>query len=278
MNRLRHPVRAIREPFGTAGLIVACVALIAALAGGAYAASGGLTSKQKKEVKKIAKQFAGQPGAPGATGPAGSKGDAGAAGGAGKDGANGTNGTNGTNGVSPTGTAFTGAQNGCQEGGVKFTGANTTVACNGVKGADGKDGKTGFTATLPPGETETGAWGYGIVDNSNLQLVPISFNIPLEAEPTIHVIGSNGLEKEFPSSTEVEQPACPGTVAEPAADPGVLCLYTDSAFHGETNVLLAGYPFFTHTYTTGAVVGILPSENTTESSSYGTWAVTAPEP
>src|SRR4051794_38320152 len=96
ISKLRHPVRAIREPFGTAGLIVACIALIAALTGGAYAASGGLTAKQKKEVKKIAKQFAGKPGAPGT---AGAKGDTGGKGDTGAAGTNGTNGSDGTNGL-----------------------------------------------------------------------------------------------------------------------------------------------------------------------------------
>ena len=65
MKRLRHPIRAIREPFGTAGLIVACVALVLALTGAAFAAAG-LTGKQKKEVEKIAKKYAGKPGAAGA--------------------------------------------------------------------------------------------------------------------------------------------------------------------------------------------------------------------
>jgi len=51
MQRLRHPVRAIREPFGKAGLIVAIFALVMAMVGGAYAA-GKLTSGQKKEVEK----------------------------------------------------------------------------------------------------------------------------------------------------------------------------------------------------------------------------------
>ena len=53
MSRLiiRHPIRAAREPFGKAGLIVAIVALVAAIGGTALAASG-LNSKQKKEVDK----------------------------------------------------------------------------------------------------------------------------------------------------------------------------------------------------------------------------------
>ena len=59
MQRLRHPIRAIREPFGKAGLTVAILALVLAMVGGAYA-SGALTGKQKKEVKKIAKKYAGE--------------------------------------------------------------------------------------------------------------------------------------------------------------------------------------------------------------------------
>lgn len=41
------------QRFGTAGLVVAIVALVFAMVGGAFAATG-LTSKQEKEVKKIA--------------------------------------------------------------------------------------------------------------------------------------------------------------------------------------------------------------------------------
>ena len=80
MKRLRRPIRAVREPFGKAGLVVAMVALIAALGGSAIAAKGALTGKQKKEVTKIAQKYAGKPGAQGAQGPAGAKGDAGAPG------------------------------------------------------------------------------------------------------------------------------------------------------------------------------------------------------
>ena len=73
---MRHPVRAIREPFGTAGLVVAGIALIAALGGTAFAATK-LNSTQKKEVEKIAKRFAGKNGKDGAVGPPGSAGPAG---------------------------------------------------------------------------------------------------------------------------------------------------------------------------------------------------------
>jgi hypothetical protein len=125
MKRLKHPLRAIREPFGKAGLTVAILALVFAMVGGAYAASGGLTGKQKKEVEKIAKKYAGK------TGPAGSQGPAGPAGAKGDTGTNGKDGTNGTNGK------------------------------EGPEGKQGKDGTTGFTETLPSGETETGSEGSG---------------------------------------------------------------------------------------------------------------------
>jgi hypothetical protein len=83
---LRHPGRALREPFGKAGLIVACCALVLACTGAAFAA-GRLTGPQKKEVGKIAakvaKKDAGKQGPAGKTGPAGPAGPAGAAGPAG---------------------------------------------------------------------------------------------------------------------------------------------------------------------------------------------------
>ncbi len=274
MNRLRHPIRAIREPFGTAGLVIACVALIAALTGGAYAASGALTAKQKKEVKKIAKQYAGKPGAAGPAGPAGAagakgdKGDAGSAGAAGKDG---TNGTNGTNGVSPVGTAFSGEQNGCKEGGVKFAGANTTVACNGVKGVAGKDGETGFTETLPPGKTETGFWAVG--PGSGTSVIPLSFNIPLaEAPQAIHFVNLD--EEEFSEETpspEIEN--CLGSFANPTAPPGHVCVYEGYELGEPEGIFYI--PSMTNAYRFGASFFYVIGENQV---AWGSYAVTAAEP
>jgi hypothetical protein len=122
--RLRHPINSIREPFGKAGLIVACLALVFAMVGGAYAA-GKLTSKQKKEVEKIAKKYAGRTGLAGSQGPAGPVGVKGDTGTDGKDGTNGTNGK------------------------------------EGPEGKQGKDGITGFIETLSSGKTETGSEGFG---------------------------------------------------------------------------------------------------------------------
>jgi hypothetical protein len=214
----------IQAKLGPAGFIVAIVALVAALAGGAYAASGGgLTGKQKKEVEKIAKKFAGKPGTPGAPGATGPAGPAGLAGGAGKDGAPGAPGKEGPQGppgapgVSVVGTQFTGSKGTCQEeqGGVEFkAAASTTYACN------GKDGGVG---TLPSGATETGTWMFdsegGAGENT---IVPISFSMPLSAAdaPLIEV------HKWTPTEHDSQ---CTGTVNNPEADAGSICLYSSNA-------------------------------------------------
>jgi hypothetical protein len=226
----------IHEKLGTAGFVLAVVALIVALAGTAFAAAG-LNGKQKKEVKSIAKSFAGKPGPAGAQGP---KGDTGAQGPKGDTGPKGDKGE------------------------------------RGEPGQPGTPGETGFTAELPSGETETGAWAFGVTltADNKLKYVPISFNIPLESAPEVHVIQENGLEKVFNFETsefeEITQPDCPGEVAEPAAAAGALCLYTET----EAGVAWAGHISFTHGYATGAVVGFTLSEG--EAFDRGTWAVTAP--
>jgi hypothetical protein len=207
MKRLRHPIRLIREPFGTAGLIVAMIALLAALGGTALAANGALSGKQKKEVEKIAKKYAGKPGSPGAAGAPGAKGDAGV------NGSNGSNGGAGANGISVTTSAASGAE--CPAGGIKIASAGpTTKVCNGT---------TGFTEVLPAGKTETGIWSSGIVSeigNENIQTA-ISFAIPLAmALPVADTHYLTTVQQQAGGTTQ-----CPGTVDEPLAAEGNLCVY-----------------------------------------------------
>jgi hypothetical protein len=256
MKRFRHPIRAIREPFGTAGLIVAFVALVAALGGTALAAKGALTGKQKKEVEKIAKKFA-KAGPQGPAGPAGPGGAAGAKGDKGDAGANGTNGTNGTsgaNGVSPVGTSFTGAKGGCTEGGVEFKGANTTFACN------GENGETGFTETLPPGKTETGVF----VGSGAQSFVTMSFNIPLPHGdvPALNII------KEDETAAKGSTANCPGDALKPKANPGQLCLYVT---HEGEATLASTFPYVESEQGYGVSMGFA----STTGYAVGTWAVTA---
>ena len=150
MSRLRHPIRAAREPFGKAGLVVAIVALVAAIGGTALAATK-LNSTQKKEVEKIAKKYAGKPGANGTNGTNGTNGSPG------EKGAPGSPGAKGENGKSVTVTEIPAAPGeACEEQGgalVQQEGApEGTEVCNGT---------TGFTSTLPKGKTETGFWSFG---------------------------------------------------------------------------------------------------------------------
>lgn len=244
MRSLRHPIRAIREPFGTAGLVVACIALIAALGGTALAAAK-LNSKQKKEVEKIAKKFAGKPGAPGAQGPAGPQGPAGANGKDGAAGQNGTNGTNGTNGASVSSTELGPGDPNCATGGSEFKvgSATPTFACNGEAGT--------FGGPLPSGETETGTWGgasrnrlsYSENEAGELEqsisnstaIIPISFAAPVESAPE-------------PLYVDLEGPAvagCPGLEnGLPTAEPGKLCVYQSFSTVTATPSFAQGSNFF----------------------------------
>jgi hypothetical protein len=200
----------IHDRLGTAGLIVAVVALVVALAGTAIAAAG-LNSTQKKEVKKIAKKFAGKPGATGAAGPAGAPGPKGDTGAAGKDGTPGAVGTPGAAGKSVITEEVLAGETDCNElGGSKFHtqgSVSNTFACN---------GKTGFTKTLPVGETETGAWSFFSNSTGQFEVLPLSFSIPLLVAPETTVYNEpNTVGK------------CPGTVTEPKAAPGKLCVYVE---------------------------------------------------
>jgi hypothetical protein len=244
MNSLKHPIRAIREPFGTAGLIIAIIALIAAVGGTAFAAAG-LNGKQKKEVKSIAKSFQGT----GPQGPAGPAGPAGAA-----------------------GAGSTGPQG--EKGATGATGANGTPGAKGPTGPTGASGATGsIGATLPSGLTENGNWS--IITNVNEFFTgpfAISYPIPLagssekieylNVEDTENSVGSGKCE------LELGNPA-----AKPIAPKGTLCVFTRSeeqgsvAFVGENIINKKDSPAGTFIWASANEGG--------ELSLYGTWAVTA---
>lgn len=187
MSRIKHPIRAIEEPFGKAGLIVAVVALVLALTGAAFAATG-LNGKQKKEVEKIAKKFAGKPGAAGPQGPAGPQGSPGSNG---KEGAQGK------------------------------------AGATGATGATGKQGKEGEPGILHPGETlpseatETGNFiAVALSPTVATAGTAVSLPIPLEsaAESVIFVSTEMVEEEEIPAG-------CSGSEAEPEAAPGNICVF-----------------------------------------------------
>ena len=208
--------RKLKEPFGKAGLTVAICALVLAMVGGAYAA-GKLTGSQKKEVEKIAKKYAGKPGVTGANGSNGTNGATGKEGPQGKEGKAGTTGTNGTDGTSVTSTEFSGKEGPCQEGGSEFTSAEPepTYACNGSPWTAG--------GTLPSGQTETGAWSIQTTDTAEgeFRFIPISFPIPLK-----HALETG--KAKFVRAGAAAPEECPGSIENPEAHPGFLCIFESS--------------------------------------------------
>jgi Collagen triple helix repeat (20 copies) len=207
MKRFKHPIRAIREPFGTAGLIVACVALVFAMLGGAYAASGG--GGDKATTSALDKASASATGKRGPKGPKGAKGAKGATGAAGAPGAAGA--------VGPAGPA--GPQGPKGDTGPKGpTGATGT----GTKGATGATGATGPTG--PISDTLTGTWSYGVpVTKSFVETtVPISFPIPREEvgdafffepeEVELEEFGTTGCKWELENPEALPESTVPGTL------------------------------------------------------------------
>lgn len=88
----------------------------------------------------------------------------------------------------------------------------------GPAGPTGPEGPPGPTDTkLPPGETLKGLWQFQ-VEGSEMALVSISFPLQVVPNPEHHWIGVGK-----PSTEE-----CPGTVEEPEAAPGHLCIYATS--------------------------------------------------
>jgi hypothetical protein len=207
----------LRTRFGIPG-VISVIALVFAMFGGAYAASnssgGGKATASAKAKKgprgpKGPKGDTGPAGPQGPAGPAGAKGDAGAQGAQGNPGAPGAPGALGT---SVTNTAVPTSSATCNHlGGAEFkVGAGTpTTACN---------GQTGYTATLPEGATETGAWR--MVSTGGEQFVPISFPIPLSAADAA------GMSREIRGPGAAPTANCPGSSDEPAAEPGFICVYT----------------------------------------------------
>ena len=259
-------------------MVLGVIALILALGGTALAASGALTGKQKKEVEKIAKKYAGKPGAAGATGPAG---PAGAAGPKGDTGAKGDTGSQGNSGAAGKNVVLTTEAKGanCAEGGTKVevegNAASKKYVCNGVNGT------SGFTATLPPGQTETGNWDASLIAKGigGSQPHAISYPIPL-AEPAENVVYLNAEETEASTSTPVE--GCELEVfentASPVAPPGTLCVFTRGEFGVGKVEFIGDSGLFPGTDDPAGAFVWVQSTGEGPMNLFGTWAVTAAEP
>ena len=283
----------LRRHLGTAGLLVAVVALVAALGGGAVAAQSGgdatASAKKKKGPKfltkpqvlaLIKKKGGGPPGPPGPAGPAGLQGAPGANGNDGAPGSDGAPGADGNDGApGDDGTSVTTTEilpfGACgDEGGVEVDPGDHAI-CD---GADGNDGQPWAPDNeLPANATMTGMFG-GVTDQASsydagggffLEVVSVSFPIPLASG----LAGANVHYVDGAVPAECENDAHPGTasVANPEADSGHFCVYSggnvDASHIGITD--LPGNP---GTEATGATLQFLIESDDAIVS--GSWAVT----
>jgi hypothetical protein len=212
--------------------VAATLALVFSMSGGALAASHYLINSTSQINPKVLKKLKGGTGKAGANGVAGAPGGAGATGPAGPAGSQGKEGAQGKEGQ------------------------------QGQEGKEGKEGKEGpFVTTLPSGKTLTGHYHLELdnVTNTNGDIGQgYSYAFPLASNPATHFIASG--------TTAPAQ--CPGSVAEPKALAGNLCVY-----EGTSNSDKVEFGVETDRYGFGLLM-----ENTGSSSfwSIGSWAVTAP--
>lgn len=226
----------IHEKLGTAGFVIAIVALIAALGGTALAAAG-LNSKQKKEVTKIAKKYAGADGKDGAAGATGPQGPAGVKGDTGPQGKQGD---------------------------------------PGAPGANGTDGEDGFCSlavpdcVLPPGATLTGVFAANSSGSTSQDKARFAVSFPLEV-PGLFDVTSHVIEMP-PGASDTEE--CPGSSMEPKAKAGYLCLYEALVENGILGGYAINES--TLDFNSGMALNYAPVTEGVPVAALGTWAVTAP--
>jgi hypothetical protein len=132
-----------------------------------------------------------------------------------------------------------------------------TKGDTGAPGPEGQPGKPGVDGSpwtvggiLPSKESLSGHWATGLA--SGATLTGISFGLPLKGKPTAVMVPKGA-----------EEAGCPGSVSEPTADPGTLCVYIEEALETVSAELVDA---------TGAVVKVEGEP----AYGVGTWAVTAP--
>ena len=131
----------------------------------------------------------------------------------------------------------------------------------GVSGVQGPPGP--FPAALPSGKTLTGV--YRAIQTSTVSVQPTeTFAFPLASKPTVHFVGIG--------ATHPAQ--CPGTVTNPQADPGNLCVYAGAGDGSATAVNIFNPESNSGPDASPRGFGLV--ENNNPSFSTGSWAVTAP--
>ena len=280
--------QAIRRHLSYAN-VAATVALVFAVTGGAFAAtghSGGpgpasahLTAAVVRSTFATSAKSKSKP-KTGPRGPAGPKGATGAAGPAGAIGTAGPAGPTGATGPAGSGSAGPQGLQGSQ-------GPQGEKGAEGKEGPEGPEGKSGFTKTLPPGETETGTWSMVTTDVSRGGEVsaPISFAIPLKEAGVKAFYFTQQETGEIEQGKELQGSKCTGTGADPKAPAGTLCVFTLS--EGLNQLIFFGVTSLAPGHPVGysPVGAFVTFENRGEEGTYeepskvnvkGSWAVTAP--
>jgi hypothetical protein len=279
----------LRDRIGVPG-IISVIALVFASVGGAFAANndGGGSSGSEAITSKAKRGKPGKPGKPGKRGPTGPTGPVGPVGPPGPPGSPGAKGdpgppgAPGDDGTSVTNTSLNPGNVNCPEGGAEFkVGSGTpTFACN---------GETGFTETLPEGESLRGLWTVGGGPPSTVGTfiqTAISFGIPVVPAPTMYYVYETETEAclfhpltggEANCSIDEEEEVdvvCPGTAENPLAEPGKLCVYAavdqqNEVFFANTNTEALENP----EPESGAVLPFTSGKN--GGLAKGSWVVTA---
>lgn len=146
----------------------------------------------------------------------------------------------------------------------------------GAQGGDGPQGPQGpqgipgpYVITLPSGMSEKGQWGVEepFATPPGLYGSSISFSIPLADAPTAHVVPPGG---PLPAG-------CLGTLANPGAARGNLCVFTNETLGGTVTGLCDWQSnlCFDFAGTAGAYV-VVTKTDWTRAEVNGAWAVTAP--
>jgi len=142
----------------------------------------------------------------------------------------------------------------------------------GATGASGLQGPAGpLLATLPSGQTETGAYsavGYVSEPGSSFVASAESFPIALAGAPTVHF-----LFKGAPATAE-----CAGSASAPTAQPGNLCVYEGGqSSQGATTIDRTDTQGTEGATRFGFMVVTEPGRSGNFSyGTWGSWAVTAP--
>ena len=150
------------------------------------------------------------------------------------------------------------------------SGAQGPQGAQGAGGSQGAQGVPGpFVTALPSGMSEKGQWGVmlpvGVVPG--LYGSSISFGIPLASAPAAHIVPHGG---PLPAG-------CSGSLANPGAAPGNLCVFVNETLGGTVSGLCDWQSSlcFDFAGTTGSYVLVNKTLDTQKTEVNGAWAVTA---